>query len=195
MGAARAAPLPGTGRVGVLLTPEPTGTVATRFAGVVDFRATLSWDSAQRRVPCCLPPAGASIRYDLDLLPSPCGRRVEVVGSVRALSKEDMSRALDRALRAVGDAAAVSGAVLEMRAVKRAAPCPADPTLAQRLATDLWTAGFGARFAPCWEPAWDGALAVGAGQGDPALAEFLGRHQTWWPTWRAWIAPPVPVSL
>ena len=179
----RAAPLPETGRVGVLLTPDPTGTVATRFAGVVDFRATLSWDGVPGRLPSCLPPTDVSFRYDLDLMPSPCGTRVEVTGSVRALSEADMSRALDRVLRTVGDAAAVSGAVLEMRAFKRAAPCSVDPSLAQRLATDLWAAGFGARFAPCWEPARDGALAVGAGEGDPALIEFLGQHETWGRAW------------
>lgn len=165
------------------LTADPAGTVATRFAGVADFRATLWWDEAPSRVPGCLPLPGASFKQDLGQSASPCGTRVEVRGTVRALTKEDLGGALDLTMRAVGEAAAVSGAVLEMRALMRAAPRAADPWLAQRLAMDLREAGFGVRFAPCWEPVDQGAVAVGTGEGDPELLGFLGRHDLWRASW------------
>jgi hypothetical protein len=170
-----------TDRVAVALTADPAGTVATRFAGLADFHAALWWDEAPTCAPSCLPSPNVSFRHDLCQTASPCGTQLEVRGTIRAFTGTDLGVALDRAMRAAGDAAAVSGAVLEMRALLVAAPRAVDPSLAQELATDLWAAGIGARFAPCWEPAKTGPPAVGVG-GGPDLTDFLSNHDRWRPS-------------
>ena len=173
------ATLPTAGRPAVALTGQPAGTVATRVAGLVDFRATLEWEAPEGRPPSCLPAPEGPCRHDLSETLSPCGTRLEVRGGIRALTGSSLARALDDVLRRVADAAAVSGAVLEMRVLREAPPRPVKPDHVQALAADLWRAGFGVRFAPCWEAVGPDRPVLGARGNEVAIREFLGDHPRW----------------
>jgi hypothetical protein len=164
----------------VALTGEPAGTVATRAAGLADFRAVLEWEEAPERPPSCLPGPAGPFRHDLEEAPSPCGTRLEVRGSVRAMAGLD--GALDGVMRRVACVAAVSGAVLEMRVLREAPPRPFPSDLVQALATDLWRAGFSVRLAPCWDPVGPEGLAVGARGEEEGLRDFLRDHPRWSPS-------------
>lgn len=102
-------------------------------------------------------------------------------GSVRALTARSLAGALDRVMRRTADVAAVSGAVLEMRVLREEPPRAVRPDLAQALAMDLWRAGFGVRFAPCWEPVGAGGPALGARGEEEGLRRFLRDHPAWKP--------------
>lgn len=151
--------------------------MATRAAGRADFLAVFEWEVAPELQPRCVPEPDGAVRYDLSEEPSPCGTRLEVRGSVAAVS--GLGGALERIMRRSAEEAAVSGAVLEMRVLREATPRPFPPDLVQALARDLWRAGFPVRFGPCWEPVGDAGLAVGAGDGEERLHEFLGEHPFW----------------
>lgn len=162
------------------LTGEPAGTVATRAAGLADFRAVLEWDEAPGFPPSCLPAPDVPFRHDLVEAPSPCGTRLEVRGSIRAMA--GLGGAIKEVMRRVAGAAAVSGAVLEMRVLREAPPRLFPPDLVQALATDLWRAGFPVRLAPCWEPVGQAGLALGARGDEEGLRAFLREHPEWDPS-------------
>lgn len=162
------------------LTGEPAGTVATRAAGLADFRAVFEWDEAPDRPPRCLPAPDGTFRLDASEERSPCGTRLELRGSILALA--GLGGAFESVMRRVSDAATVSGAVLEMRVLREAPPRPFRPDLVQALATDLWRAGFPVRFGPCWEPVGGAGLALGVGGGEEGLLEFLRDHPEWAPS-------------
>lgn len=164
------------------LTGEPAGTVATRAAGLADFRAVLEWDEAPPHPPSCLPAPDGPFRHDLEESLSPCGTRLEVRGGIRAMTGLD--GALEGVMRRVADAAAVSGAVLEMRVLREAPPRGFRPDLVQALAADLWRAGFRVRLAPCWDPAGADGLALGVRGEEEGLREFLREHPRWSPDGR-----------
>lgn len=173
------ATLPAAGRLAVTLTGQPAGTVATRVAGLVDFRATLEWEAPEGRPPTCLPAPEGPYRHKLSETRSPCGTRLEVGGGVMALTERRLACALDGVMRRVVNAAAVSGAVLEMRVLREAPPRSVDPDHVQALAADLWRAGFGVRFAPCWEAVGPEGMVLGARGEEEAIREFLGDHPRW----------------
>ena len=165
------------------LTGQPAGTVATRAAGLVDFRAVLEWDAADHRpATSCLPAPGDFFRHDLVETLSPCGTRLEVRGGIMALTERGLAGAVERVMRGVSDAAAVSGAVIEMRVVRESAPRGFRPDLVQALAVDLWRAGFPARLAPCWDAVGAEGLALGTRGGDEGVREFLRNHPVWGPS-------------
>lgn len=161
------------------LTGQPAGTVATRVAGLVDFRAVLEWEAPAGRPSSCLPEPGGLYRHDLSETHSSCGTRLEVRGSIRAVTQRGLAWAVDDVMRRVADAAAVAGAVLEMRVLREAPPRCVDPDHAQALATDLWRAGFGVGLAPCWDAVGGEGLALGARGEEEAIREFLGDHPCW----------------
>jgi hypothetical protein len=148
----------------------------------VDFHAVLEWDAAGQSPPTCLPTPDDSFRQDLAETVSPCGRRLEVRGGIRALTERGLAGAVERVMRGVSDAAAVSGAVLEMRVVRESAPRSFRPDLVQALAVDLWRAGFPVRLAPCWDAVSAEGLALGARGGDEDVREFLRDHPVWGPS-------------
>ena len=157
--------------------------MATRAAGLVDLRAVLEWEgAAPQRPPSCLPAPDGPFRHDLVETLSPCGTRLEVRGGIAALTGQALGGALERVMRRVSDAAAVSGAVLEMRVLRVAPPRRFRPDLVQALATDLWRAGFGVRLAPCWEPVVPAGLALGVGGEEEGLRGFLRDHPGWSPS-------------
>ena len=154
--------------------------MATRAAGLADFRAVLEWDEAPELPPSCLPAPNVPFRHDLVEAPSPCGTRLEVRGSIRAMA--GLGGALEGVMRRVAGAASVSGAVLEMRVLREAPPRLFPPDLVQALATDLWRAGFSVRLAPCWEPVCQAGLVLGARGDEEGLRAFLRDHPGWDPS-------------
>jgi hypothetical protein len=168
--------------IAVALTGQPAGTVATRVAGLVNFRAVLEWDAVGGSPASCLPAPGDFYRQDLTEMLSPCGTRLEVRGGIRALTERGLAGAVERVMRRVSDAAAVSGAVLEMRVIRGTPPRGLQPDLVQALATDLWRAGFPVRLAPCWDAVGPEGLALGARGEDEGLREFLRDHSVWNPS-------------
>jgi hypothetical protein len=165
----------------VTLTGAPACTVATRVAGLADFRAVLEWDEPLSSPPSCLPTTDGSFRHELRETPSPCGTRLEVRGAVRALTPDTLGAALERVMRLTADAAAVTGAVLEMRVLREERPKGSRPDVVEALAMDLWRAGFGVRFAPCWEPVGPDGISLGVWGEEDSLREFLSDHPAWKP--------------
>ena len=163
----------------MLVTGDPAGTLATRTAGVVEFGATLEWDGATPRPLSCLPAPEPFFRQDLREVFDPGGTGVRISGTIRAMTDRALGAGLGRVVRSVGDAAALSGAVLEMRAFRRCPPRPAPPGALQALALDLWRAGFSVRFAPSWTPAGGQGLALGAVGEEGALRDFLRDSPVW----------------
>ena len=166
----------------VALTGQLAGTVATRAAGLADFHAILEWDAAGQRPASCLPGPGDFFRHDLAETHSPCGTRLEVRGGIMALTERGLAGAVERVMRSVSDAAAVSGAVLEMRVLREAPPRGFRPDLVQALAVDLWRAGFPVRLAPLWDAVGAEGLALGSRGEDEGLREFLRDHPLWSPS-------------
>jgi hypothetical protein len=166
----------------VTLTGQPAGTVATRAAGLVDFRAVLEWEEAPSRPPSWVTAPDGFFRQDLAETLSPCGTRLEVRGSIRALTGCGLGWALEIVMRRVADAAAVSGAVLEVRVLREAPPRGFRSDLVQALATDLWRAGFRVRLAPIWDPVGPEGLALGVRGEEEGLREFLQDHPGWSPS-------------
>ena len=159
-------------------TPDPSGTVATRSAGLVEFRAKLGYRSAEE-VPdgptLGAPPPGAR----LSVVETDDGATREVLGEILALSEADLGRALEGVLRSLTIAAALTDAVLETSAA-RVAPVrtvPAGPL--QALALDVVEAGFPVRFAPTWTPLSEGELGLGVGNDEGDLRAIFGAHLPW----------------
>ena len=168
--------------MGVLVTGEPAGTLATRNAGLVDFHATLEWDEAHPGQLSCIPDPEPFFRHDLEEVLDPTGTKMRVSGAIRALTDRDLGVGLQLVMRSVANAAALSGAVLEMRSFLECPPRPAPPGPLQALALDLWRAGFPVSFGPSWTPGDSRALSLGAGDEEEALLEFLQGSPVWEPS-------------
>ena len=154
---------------------EPAGTIATRTAGAVEFEATLSW-----RCPEDVPPEPMlrelpAARYSITGGPQTATRRL--AGEIRAFSPSELGSALEAALRSVTALAALTEAMLEVRAVRTAPPRVASPRAVEQLARELWSAGFRVRFGPSWKSAAAADVYVGIGDGE--LQGFLRSHPSW----------------
>ena len=166
----------------MLVTGDSAGTLVTRSAGLIDFRATLEWDEAPLSPPPCLPAPETSFRHDLEQTLEPTGALLRISGTIRSMTDRGLGAGLDLVVRSVGNAAALSGAVLEMRFFREHEPRAAPPGPLQALALDLWRAGFAVRFAPSWTPAGAGPLLLGGGGEEEALREFLLASPLWEPS-------------
>jgi hypothetical protein len=100
-----------------------------------------------------------------------------LAGEIRAFTPLELSPALEAFLRSVTAVAALTEAMLEVRAVRTAPPRVASPRAVEELARDLWSAGFPVRFGPSWEPAAEADVYVGIGDCD--LREYLRSHPSW----------------
>jgi hypothetical protein len=105
--------------------------------------------------------------------------RLIIIGEITALTQQELGSALDAVLRSVAKAAALTEAVLEVEAVRRATPKAASPRALQELARDLWEAGFPVRFGPSWTPAPRADVCVGVGGANRDLGDFLSTHPSW----------------
>jgi hypothetical protein len=160
-----------------LLPDEPAGAIATRTAGVVKFWATLTWPRSED-----MPPgpvlletlAGCSLAETED--PEAAARCL--AGEIRAFTPSELGSALEAALRSVTTVAALTEAILEVGAVRAVPPRVASPWALERLARDLWGAGFPVRFGRSWTPSPGADVCVGV-SGDGGLKEFLRTHPSW----------------
>jgi hypothetical protein len=164
----------------VLPTGDLAGTIATRTAGLVEFRATLSWNRAEDVVPTpTLPGLPESARLSVFETDDPGEGRREVLGEILALSERDLGSALEMVLRSLTITATLSDALLETRAARVTPPGPAPAATLQALALDLWNAGFRVRFAPSWTPVPEGRIGLGVRGAEEELQRFLEAHQSW----------------
>jgi hypothetical protein len=167
-------------RAVVLLPDEPSGTIATRTAGAVRFRATLAWPGPQNVPPKPTPleESGAA-RYSLTQTGDPESATRSITGEIRALTPSDLALALETALRSVTEVAALTEAMLEVEAARAVRPRVASARALERLARDLWEAGFSVRFEPSWTPAPEADVYLGIGGDGGALESFLRAHPSW----------------
>jgi len=159
-------------------TPDSAGTVATRSAGLVEFRAKLSFRDAEE-VPAGPTLGGPPPGSRLSVVETDDGATREILGEILALSEADLGRALEGVLRSLTIAAALTDAVLETSAARLepVRPAPAGPL--QALALDVLEAGFPVRFAPTWTPLSDGEIGLGVGNSEGNLRAFLDAHSSW----------------
>ena len=166
----------------MLLTCDPAGTVATSTAGLIEFSATLSWERAEDvpEAPTlrALPETARCSVVETD--DAARGIR-EILGEILALSECDLGSALERVLRSLTIAAALSDAILETSATRVTHPASTPSGTLQALALDLRAAGFLVRFAPSWTPVPKGAVGLGVLGAEQVLESFLQAH----PSWRA----------
>ena len=94
----------------------------------------------------------------------------------KGLLAAELGAALEAVLRSVTALAGLTGAMLEVGAVRAVPPRVASPRAVEVLARDLWNAGFAVRFGPTWAPAPEADVYVGGGGG---LREFLRSHPSW----------------
>ena len=173
--------IPGERRVLTLLSEEPAGRISTRNAGAASFEATLSWhpdDGIPAEHTLCEPVPGARF-YSLVQTDDPGAVTRQVSCEIRALYAEQLTTALDSALRSVTTHATLTGAVLETRAVRLANPIGPSAALLEELAWQLWRAGFPVSFGPFWTPAPGADISVGIRGLEDAFEAFLQAHPTW----------------
>jgi hypothetical protein len=158
--------------------------IATRTAGLVEFSATLAWQSPEDVPPG--PVFGMLTGFEpgtprCSFAETDESYRTQrgVVGEIRAFTERELGAALDAALRAVSVAAALTEAALEVRAVRVASPGVASPRALERLARDLWDAGFAVRFGRSWDAAPGEEISVGIRGAESAFEDFLRGHPLW----------------
>jgi hypothetical protein len=164
----------------VFPTGDPAGTVATRTAGLLEFSATLSWNGLEElpKAPTLAAPPETARCSVFETDDPETGKR-EVLGEMLALSERDLGSALENVLRTLATSAALSDAVLEIRAARVTPPVSAPATALQALALDLWAAGFGVAFAPSWTPVPEGAVGLGILGAEQELRSFIEAHPSW----------------
>ncbi len=161
-------------------TGDPAGTVATRTAGLLEFSATLSWNSLEDlpKAPT-LPALPETARCSVFETDDPEAGKREILGEILALSERDLGSALEKVLRSLAISAALSDAVLKTRATRVTPPASVGATTLQALALDLWDAGFGVTFAPSWTPVPEGAIGLGILGAEQELRSFIEAHLSW----------------
>lgn len=105
----------------------------------------------------------------------------QIRGEILALSERDLGSTLERVLRSLTIAAALSDAILETSATRVRPPASTPSGTLQALALDLRAAGFLVRFGPSWTPVPEGAVGLGVLGAEQELESFLHNH----PSWRA----------
>jgi hypothetical protein len=164
----------------VFPTGDPAGTVATCTAGLIEFSATLSWNTVEDLPPSpTLPVLPKSARCSVVETVDPATGGRGILGEILALSERDLGLALENVLRSLTSSAALSDAVLETRATRVTPPASAPATTLQALALDLRDAGFGVRFAPSWTPVPEGAVGLGILGAEQELRSFIEAHLSW----------------
>jgi hypothetical protein len=153
--------------------------IATRTAGIVEFEATLAWQSP-RDVPAgsLLPDLHSAARCSITETEGPETATRCLAGEIRALKQSELGSSLEAVLRAVTAVAAVTEAMLEVGAVRTVPPGVPSARALEELARDIWGAGFQVRFGPSWTPSLGADVCVGVGD-DGELQEFLRSHPSW----------------
>ena len=125
--------------------------------------------------PICLE-LGEAARCFIAVTDGPEATARRLAGQIRAFTPAELASALEAALRTVTTVAALTDAMLEVGAVRTLPPGVASPRALEKLAIDLWGAGFRVRFGSSWTPTPGADVCVGTG-GD--LQEFLRAHPAW----------------
>jgi hypothetical protein len=164
----------------IVPTDDPACTIATRTTGLVEFRASLSWQRPDD-VPSAptLPALPESVRCSVVETDDPGEGRREILGEILALSERDLGSALETVLRSLTITAALSDALLETQAARVTPPGSIPATTLQVLALDLWNSGFRVRFAPSWTPVPEGKIGLGVKGAEEELRRFLDTHPSW----------------
>jgi hypothetical protein len=153
--------------------------IATRTAGVVEFGATLAWRSPEDLPPGPLfPELRSAAPCSITETEAPETATRSLAGEIRALKPSELGSTLEDVLRAVTAVAALTEAMLEVRAVRTVSPGVPSARALEEFARDLWGAGFRVRFGPSWTPAPGADVCVGVGD-DGELQEFLRSHPSW----------------
>lgn len=168
-----------------MLPEEPAGLIPTRAPGAVRFEVKLTWRSPEEAVLGSIIPSplkGVRFFY-LDGTNGATGPGETetrcISGEIRAFTEKDLDDALDSVLGSVTSMAALTEAVLEVKTVRVARPRTLSRGAVVGLASEVWGAGFGVRFGPCWTPLWDGVeAAVGIG-GLGEAHERMGGLGSW----------------
>jgi hypothetical protein len=148
-------------------------------AGAAEFRATLAWHSPEdvpRERALVQTPLPARLYLAQSEGPNPATRHLS--GELAALSRTDLGAALEAVLREITEFATLTEATLEVSVVRGLPPRVASPRALERLARDLWEAGFPVRFAPSWTPSPKADVYLGVG-GSAHLFEFVRAHPSW----------------
>ncbi len=98
---------------------------------------------------------------------------------IRAFYAEELTGALDRALRSVTDYAALTEAVLETRAVRLVPPAVTPVALVERLARQLQGTKLPVSFGPSWTPIPGADVSVGTRGLEGPFAAFLRERPAW----------------
>lgn len=160
-------------------TGDPAGTIATRSAGLIEFRARLSFRGADEMPEeQTLGTMPADARLSLIETDDGAGTR-EILGEILALSEADLGSALEKVLRSLTIAASLADAVLETSATRLEPARPAPSGLLQTLALDVLEAGFPVRFAPTWTPLSEAEIGLGVGGAEEEMGRFVSSHPYW----------------
>lgn len=150
--------------------------MVTKTAGRMAFEATLSWRNRGEMPERGGFPALSSTEYRRSVTetdaPDAASRKIH--GEVLAFDAGTLARLLEETLRGVMRDAALSEAVLEIRAVRTARPFVSAPRAVEGVARELWSAGYRVRFGRSWSCGVppDAAVCVGTG-GDGRIEDLL----------------------
>jgi hypothetical protein len=171
------------GCVLALLPEEPAGRISTRNAGAISFRVTLKTRPGEGMPsgPILGDPSPGARFYSLVLADDPASATRQISCEIRALHDEQLTAALDSALRSVTARAALTEAVLETCAVRLADPSETPNSLVKELARRMSGAGLRATFGPSWTPVSDADVSVGTRGLEETFEGFLQAHPTWRP--------------
>lgn len=165
-----------------MLPWETAGLVVTRTAGRAELHATLLWREGEKPETSMLTefaPGEDFTGYMRETEDPTSGTRT-LEGEVRALDEACLARALEETLRSITRVAALTGSVLEARAVRTDSPRIAETHAVQSVALGMRAEGFPARFGRSWSiatgPEVDVCLGTG---GDPELERFVQEHPAW----------------
>lgn len=106
----------------------------------------------------------------------PASATCRISCEIRALHGEQLTYALDAALRSVTAHAALTEAVLEIQAIRLAEPSVTPPKLVKKVARHLSEHGLRPSFGPSWTPAPGAGASVGARGLEEALKEIFRAH-------------------
>ncbi|MBA3610929.1 MAG: hypothetical protein H0W54_05880 [Rubrobacter sp.] len=123
-----------------------------------------------------VPLASSEYRRSIAEIDAPDAANRVLSAELLAFDEARRSRLLEETLRSITNYAALSGAILEMRAVRTARPIISSPQAVEELARDLWHAGLRVRFGRSWRPSPGADVCVGIG-GD--LERRLREHPAW----------------
>jgi len=124
-----------------------------------------------------LPLASSECRRSIAEIDAPDAANRVLSAELLAFDEARRSRLLEETLRSITNYAALSGAILEIRAVRTARPITSSPQAVEELARDLWHAGLRVRFGRSWRPSPGADVCVGIGGGD--LERCLRGHPAW----------------